>query len=240
MTAHIGLHGFTQSGRMFDELSHYLARPLLASDLPGHGRAGNLPATTQAVMAIIDEAAMGLPPVLVGYSMGARLALQYAVDRPTEALVLISGSPGIVDPGERERRREADARLAEVLIEKGLEGFIDDWLAAPMFAGLHDRDPLWQAVDRQHRLANSPADVARALIGLGQGTQPYVGNRLAEIEAPTLIVAGMADEKYVAIAEDMARRISGARLEILVGHGHALVGEAPAQLGDLINRFLHD
>ncbi|MBK5265830.1 MAG: alpha/beta fold hydrolase [Acidimicrobiia bacterium] len=239
MSALIGLHGFTQAGRMFDELSHYLPRHIEAPDLPGHGASSDLPATFESVVGLIEWLAGGEPPVLIGYSMGGRLALRYALERPVAGLVLISAGPGIAHPAEREERRINDEGLAAGLAVEGVEAFIDQWLGNPMFGGLTKRHEIWRAVDRETRLLSSAEGLARALVGYGQGSQPYLGDRLAELRVPTLIVAGADDAKYVAIARTMHGAIDGSRLAIIEGVGHAVVGEDPAELGDLISRFLY-
>ncbi len=239
MSALIGLHGFTQSGRMFDELSHYLPRHLEAPDLPGHGGSSDVPTTFDSVVGLVDWLAAGEPPMLVGYSMGGRLALRYAVERPVAGLVIISAGPGISDPQERADRRSADGRLAEAIVEGGMEPFVDQWLANPLFAGLAKRHEIWRAVDRESRLLGSASGLARALVDYGPGTQPYLGDRMAEIAAPTLIVAGDEDAKYVEIAHEMHAAIAGSVLAMIPGAGHALVGEKPAELGETISRFLY-
>jgi 2-succinyl-6-hydroxy-2,4-cyclohexadiene-1-carboxylate synthase len=239
VSALIGLHGFTQAGRMFDELSHYLPRHVEAPDLPGHGGSSDLPTTFESVISLIEWLAAGEPPVLIGYSMGGRLALRYALERPAERLVLISAGPGIADEGDRDNRRQSDQRLAATLSEDGVEAFVDQWLANPLFTGLGRRHEIWRAVDRETRLLNSAPGLASALVDFGQGTQPYLGDRLSELAVPTLIVAGANDPKYVGIARSMHADVEDSQLVIIEGAGHALVGEAPAELGDCISHFLY-
>ncbi len=224
---------------MFDELSHYLPRHVEAPDLPGHGGSSDLPTTFESVTSLIEWLAAGEPPVLIGYSMGGRLALRYALERPVERLVLISAGPGIGDAAAREERRQSDERLAATLTDDGTAGFVDQWLANPMFAGLGRRHEIWRAVDRETRLLNSAKGLASALVDFGQGTQPYLGDRLFDLAVPTLIVAGADDPKYVAIAGSMHAAIKDSQLAIIEGAGHAVVGEAPAELGDRISHFLY-
>ncbi len=224
---------------MFDELSHYLPRHVEAPDLPGHGGSSDLPTTFESVTSLIEWLAAGEPPVLIGYSMGGRLALRYALERPVERLVLISAGPGIGDAVAREERRQSDERLAATLTGDDTEAFIDEWLAKPLFAGLGRRHEIWRAVDRETRLLNSAQGLASALVDFGQGTQPYLGDRLSDLAVPTLIVAGADDSKYVAIAGSMHAAIKDSQLAIIKGAGHAVVGEAPAELGDRISHFLY-
>src|SRR5207253_1856901 len=81
----------------------------LGSGLPGQGRSP--PATGWD--AALDELGEGLGPGpfhLAGYSMGARLALAFAMRFPerVRSLALESGSPGLADLAERTRRQSED------------------------------------------------------------------------------------------------------------------------------------
>ena len=74
----------------------------------------------------------------LGYSMGARFCLHVALANPelVRGLVLLGGTAGIEDPAEREQRRQQDLATAARIERDGLEAFLDDWLAQPLFAGL--------------------------------------------------------------------------------------------------------
>jgi len=222
------LHGFTHTGRSWAEVlagvgERYRA---FAPDLPGHGdMAWRRPATPGAVVAHLRA----LAPVryaLCGYSMGARLALRAALDLPgrVERLVLVSGGPGIADAAERARRLEADRALADRIEAFGVERFVEEWSAQPLFDGL----PRAMAdAARADRLRNEPHGLAAALRGMGQGATAPAWDRLGELEMPVAILAGERDEKYAAIAAAMAERIPGAGLVVVPGAGHALHLERP-------------
>ncbi len=227
---------------MFAELEAELGWPLVAPDLPGHGSAAGVPATLDAAFGIVgaavDEVA-GLP-VLLGYSMGGRIALRYALEQPgaVGALVLVSVSPGIPDPSTLVSRRREDAALADRIERIGIEAFIAEWLARPMFAGLARRGESWLEADRRLRRGNTAAGLAAALRGLGQGALGDVTPRLGELALPTLLVAGGADPAYRAHAEGMAGHLPQPAVAVVAGVGHAVVGEAPAQLAAAVRSFL--
>jgi len=171
------------------------------------------------------------PAEYVGYSMGGRLCLQLALDRPSTVhrLVLVSASPGIEDPEERAARREADVALAREIEQDGVEAFLERWLAQPLFATL----PRERARVAERVAANTVEKLTHQVRTLGQGTQPSNWWRLGALTMPVLIVAGALDRKYVEIARRMAAAIPDARLEIVDGAGHACHLERPETVAHL-------
>ena len=238
----VALHGFTQTGAMFAELADLLGREILAPDLPGHGRSVGVHVSfSSAVSGVVEVlASAGGAVLLAGYSQGGRVALAVALERPelVSHLVLLSASAGIEDEVERSERLRADAELAAVLQMDGLGTFLDRWLDLPMFEGLEKRGATWRAADRAARLENTPDGLAAALVGVGQGTQPYLGGRLGELHMPVLVVAGGLDRKYVSIATAMSRSLPYGQLRVVPATGHAVIGEQPWVVADLILGFL--
>jgi 2-succinyl-6-hydroxy-2,4-cyclohexadiene-1-carboxylate synthase len=157
--------------------------------------------------------------VLVGYSMGARMALHVALVAPgnVTALVLVSGTPGIEDEAERVVRRTADDTLADRIEEIGSARFVDEWLANPMFAGLPE-----EHAQRSARAANPAAGLAGSLRSAGTGTQDNLWPRLGEITCPVLVVTGMLDAKFAVIGERMAAALPRADLRCIAGAGHTV------------------
>jgi 2-succinyl-6-hydroxy-2,4-cyclohexadiene-1-carboxylate synthase len=159
---------------------------------------------------------------LCGYSMGGRIALHVALalSERVERLVLIGASPGIADPKERMERREADDRLADEIEHSTIQEFADRWGANPVLAG----QPEWIRADR---LRSAPAGLARALRGLGTGALPSLWDRLGELRMPVVLVVGEHDEKFRAIAEQMASALPRSDVVVVPGVGHAVHLEAP-------------
>lgn len=238
----VSLHGFTQTGAMYAELADLLDREVLAPDLPGHGRSSECPASFDTAIAAVIEvlAGMGDAVPLVGYSQGGRVALAVALARPelVSNLVLMSATPGIEDEVKRIERRRADEAMAAEILQIGVPAFIPRWLERGMFDGLRKRDAEWQASDNAARRENTAVGLAAALVGMGQGAQPYLGDRLGDLPMPVLVVAGELDQKYASRARAMCGELRAGSLEIVPGAGHAVLGENPQAVAELVSWFL--
>jgi 2-succinyl-6-hydroxy-2,4-cyclohexadiene-1-carboxylate synthase len=233
------LHGFTQTHHHWHACARLIARhlgddPTLAFvDMPGHGL------SSDAHLTIEDAApcllALGGPGTYVGYSMGARHALSAACSGAPEIerRVLVGGTAGLADPAERIARIADDEAKARHLEQVGVEAFIDEWLAQPMFAGLEVRPD-----DRAHRLRNSVDGLAASLRLAGTGAQQPVWEMLDAITIPVLVLAGERDSKFTEIGLRMASAISNGTFAAIPGAGHAAHAEQPDATAALIAQWL--
>ena len=232
-------HGFTQTGRLWGPFGDALAahRLLVRVDLPGHGGSAAVRADLPAAGDLLLGAAGGDGPVdVLGYSLGARVALHAALRHPgrVRRLVLVGGTPGIEDPDARAARRRRDEATADELERSGdLEGFLRRWLAAPMFAGL--RSP-----GMAERLRNTPAGLASSLRLAGTGAQLPLWDALGGLHVPVLVVAGAADVRFAGAGGRMARALPDAALSLVPGAGHAAHLEQPALAAAIVAGFLGD
>lgn len=243
------IHGFTGSSVSWSRQVPALREHhrTISVDLLGHGRS-DAPADParygierQAADLAALLSALGVARAdVLGYSMGARLALRLTIDHPTrvERLVLEGPSAGIADAGERSRRREADGRLADGLESDGVAAFVDVWEAQPLFASHAGLPDDVRAEIRRERLSQRAIGLANALRGAGQGAMVPMQGRLAEIHAPCLVIAGELDRVGLARATEVAEGIERARLEIVAGAGHTPHLERPQEFGCLIDSFL--
>lgn len=230
------LHGFTQNLRCWGRFADLLAEHfrLVLVDAPGHGASGHDDADLPTAARLLGETAGRC--CYLGYSMGARICLRLALDRPdlVERLVLISASPGIEDDSAREARRISDERLARDLEQTSLDVFLRRWLANPLFAGLDEETSLFE-----QRLANRPDGLARSLLACGQGAHPSMWPELGELRCPVLLVAGGRDTKYVRLARRIADALGGrATVAIVPGTSHAPHLQQPEQVAETVVRWI--
>ena len=237
------LHGFLGSGADWAPVAPPLADAfrLVAPDLPGHGLAVGLPdgaytmdGAADALVAALDRAGVDRA-LVVGYSMGGRLALHLALRHPEHVarLVLLGGSPGLRTEAERAARRALDAERADA-IRRDLPAFLDRWYRMPLFATLTERQ---RATLVRRRSRNDPAELGRSLAGMGTGVQPSHWEDLGRIRIPAWAVAGSKDAKFVGLACAMAEAGPFEAVE-LPGLGHALIEEDPEALAALLGRLL--
>ena len=229
------LHGFTNTGASWSPVREQLGERYraIAPDIRGHGGSSELePVTLEAVLSDVERLVDG-PFTLAGYSMGGRIALHYALSRSdrVQRLVLVGASPGIADAAERAERRLADERLADELEHSTIGEFAARWEQTPVLA---EQPAEVRRAARADRLHNTTGGLARALRGLGTGVLPSVWDRLAELTMPVVLIVGERDRKFRAVAEQMARAIPSASIELISGAGHAVHLEAPELVAALL------
>ena len=195
----------------------------------------DVPARDTFAATAISIGMQGKRAVYVGYSMGGRIALRLALDRPelVSALVLVSSTAGIDDEAARRERIASDEELAESVLRDGVDAFLEQWLAQPLFAtvppdapGLHERHGL------------SARYLAHCLRVLGAGAMEPMWDRLPELAMPVALVTGKADAKYEKIALSMLERMRGDVVHVRLDGGHSLPLEQPAVLGGFIASFV--
>lgn len=233
------LHGFTQTHHSWHRCAALvgagLGRPTTLSfpDLPGHGLSSTETAgIADAATELADTLGSG---TVIGYSMGGRTALHVALvpGNRVDRLVLIGATAGLADPHERRARRVADEERAARVERIGVDAFLDEWLAAPLFATL-PTDP----AGLEQRRQNTAAGLAHSLRTAGTGAQESLWDRLAEIEVPVLVLAGALDDKFTSIGRAMAERLSDATFATVAGAGHAAHSEQPESVADTIATWL--
>jgi 2-succinyl-6-hydroxy-2,4-cyclohexadiene-1-carboxylate synthase len=173
--------------------------------------------------------------IVVGYSMGGRLALHAALRTSFAGLVVLGASAGIADTDERRRRREADFALAEWIEMHSIHEVVERWERNRVFAS---QSPALVAAQRAGRLAHAPGDLARLLRSAGQGALEPIWDRLRELRMPVLALAGENDSTYRSAAKRIASLVPGGSSGVIAGAGHAAHLEAPDAVGDAILTFV--
>ena len=239
MSALLALHGFTGSPRSWDFLPHQPTVRRFVPALVGHSGSAAGPDVVDFEAEVDRLARLSAEAEalhVVGYSLGARLALGLAIRHPARVsgLTLISGHPGLDSETERFARRAADERWCELLLTRGSLAFVDAWQAQPLWATQARLDPVLLSRKRSERLSHDPLGLARSLRVTGLAEMPDYRRGLAQLELPLTLIAGNLDAKFRKLAEQMASTVAHAELVIVDGAGHDLLLERPELISEVI------
>ena len=193
--------------------------------------------TLEGCLAAIRHTGRG--GVLVGYSMGGRLALRAALREPGayRALVLLGATPGIDNEPERRARKAADDDLAGFIEDSSIAEVVRHWESQPIFA---TQSSEVVARQRPDRLSHDPRKLAALLRATGQGAVAPVWDALDTLRMPVLAAAGENDDKYAEIAHRMAAALPNGRAALVRRAGHAAHLEQPVAFADLLLEFLDE
>jgi 2-succinyl-6-hydroxy-2,4-cyclohexadiene-1-carboxylate synthase len=228
------VHGFTQTGKSWATAAQAIGDSTNTFvDAPDHGESQGVTLSLQETGDELADIAFG--KVLVGYSMGARMALHAAIQHPyaMTGLVLVSGTPGIEDDSERAARVKADEELASRIESIGTSAFIQEWIRQPLFA-----KSKFSKEEIEDRSRNMPASLATSLRKCGTGQQEPLWVQLQEINIPVLLICGVRDEKFSDIAKRMNQLIPHSTLRILDKAGHNAHLDQPEAFAQAINWWL--
>ena len=243
------LHGFTGSaagwGHHIDTLADSGLR-IIAVDLPGHGQTDapedakrySIENCQKDILAVLQ--ALGVKKgeaIILGYSMGGRIALYVAFSGYFHALILESASPGMEDAAERAERRASDEALAASIDSEGVPAFVEHWERLPLFASQKMLSRQCREDLHKQRLQNNATGLAQSLRGVGTGVQPSLYAQLPSLHMPVLLIAGELDTKFTMIAKRMAIELPQSQLHIVPAAGHTVHLEQPQLFTSLVRDF---
>lgn len=245
MTTAVLIHGFSGGPASWRRVEAVLDAPSHALAIRGHG--GESPPTPSEGPASFEaevdrlgalvRAETPAPRLVVGYSLGGRLALGLLVRHPDLffGAALIGANPGLGGEDARMARRRDDERWARLIEEEGLAVFDDEWSALPLFASQHDLDAVRLAEQRRVRFSHDPAALAAAMRTLGLGVMPDYRPALRDVACRVELIVGGLDTKFSGLARQMAGLLPAATVRVVGGVGHNVPLEAPARLARLLN-----
>lgn len=235
MTA-VLLHGFAQDASAWQQVleAWQPEQPVLALDLPGHASAGavrqgwssNLEAVAERIGSQLAHC------LLIGYSLGARVALGLVAAGLARRAVLIGVNPGL-PPLEREARRRSDREWIELLRAQGIDAFAERWEAQALFSTQGRAAPAVREARRAARRRHHPEALAASLEHMGLGAMPDYWPVLGALEIS--LVVGAEDDKFRRLAE-RAHSQAHRPLEIVAESGHDVPLEQPARLAAILRR----
>ena len=242
----IAFHGFMGVGRDFEPFEKACGRTFWSPDLIGHGAFQCMDSSQYGLDAQLEYWSNRIPDgsVLIGYSMGGRLALQFACRYPNKlaGLVLIGATPGIQEEKARIQRQHWDRIQANRIVEMGVETFYNEWQKMPIIATQQNISPSIQAEMKSARLAQSIEGLSQSMLHFGTGTMQACWDALQDLQVPTLLMVGEHDLKYREIAFQMLGRIpkNKSSLAIISKTGHCAHLESLEECSRILVRWLSE
>lgn len=241
------LHGFTSSQQTWDSIYNQLISDyqVLTIDLPGHGetkvaKSKTMKAFSEDFKALLDYLQLNKIHLL-GYSMGGRTALSFANYYPEmiSSLILESASPGIAEENARLKRQKADKLLAEKILEEGIESFVNDWEALPLFETQKNLPQDIQDEIRSERLNQTKEGLSMSLVSMGTGTQKSWWESLSKASYPVTLIVGEADLKFIKTNKEMNELYKDAKLYTIKEAGHCIHLERETEFMKVIQTHMN-
>ena len=237
------LHGGAQNAHTWDTVALALGRPLLAVDLPGHGRSDwredrdywpwrNAEAVAEVISQVAPEAR-----AVIGMSLGGLTAIRLAAEHPelVRRLVVVDVTPGV--------DMQKSAPIAEFV--QGPDTF-------PSFDELLERTVRYNPTRSESSLRRGILHNARPL---EDGTWAWRYDKLrppggelhfaplwddvARLDQPTMLMVGSLSGVVVSEdVEEFRRRKPDVRVEVVEDAGHSIQGDQPLELARLLSDFV--
>ena len=241
------LHGGAQNAHTWDTVALALDRPLVAVDLPGHGRSDHRPAHNYGPASMADDVAVAVEALapgagaVVGMSLGGLTAVCLAADhrRLVRRLGVVDVTPGtdhskaepiiaFVDGPEHFDSFEA---ILERTVEHNPTRSVSSLRRGVLHNAHETADGRWTWNYDRMRDWESGAGAEMTFEGLWE--------KVSRIAAPTALWQGGAwsvvDD---ADAAEWMRRLPGTVHEVVDGAGHSIQGDRPLELAALIEELL--
>ena len=247
-TPFVMIHAGIADCRMWEaEFAHFVqSHQVLRFDMRGYGKsppaAGefNIQDDLRALLAFLD---IGAPVILMGCSIGAGLAIDYALTHPedVQSLILVGGEPAGFEadvewPEElfaqsEQAFKSGDAdRVAEIDMRIWFDGF-----------GRSAENLNREARKRGFEMARLVAE--HELKGIGTHVRKTFENpavdRLAELKMPSLVIIGENDLPILKLAADyLTTHIPDATRALISDAAHLPNLEHPEQFRAIVEDFL--
>lgn len=211
MTKILALHGFLGQSLDWTALSKHLPLTSIDLTLVSHPKLG---------LKAWGNAFKPEQRILLGYSLGGRLALHALAAEPSrwEAAVIISTHPGLKSEGEKQKKLLNDRSWADRFRTEPWPKLMEAWNRQPVFLG------------RPQTLKRNESDYNRELLGemltgWSLGTQEDLSGIIAMLPMPILWIAGEDDVAYSKLAKSLTFANPRSKVWIAPQAGHRVPWE---------------
>ncbi len=198
------LHGFLGSVNEYLKVASFLPYQTELLSLPNHG-CSDANVDFSNVNSWLEEQLITLKVkecVLYGYSLGGRIALNYALnqERPKikiRGLIIESANIGLVDKEQKNLRLKNDKEWAQKFSSQDMQATLQEWYEQPLFANLSQEDKEFLVRSKK---SLSGKKMAECLVNLSLAKMPFMGEKLKQSNLPIKYLYGEKDEKFSLVA----------------------------------------
>lgn len=241
------VHGTFGSGSDWERIEHHVRNQTnyttSAITLPGHANRP-LEEHPSAFLQLISalRAELTQPSIVIGYSLGGRIALQTVLQHvdslPVMGLVLEGAHPGLSDPAERLHRAQEDRSRAQQIRALGLPHFLKDWYRLPLFALEEQNEQTMEAFIHERAQHRDPNAIARILEESSPGRVPSLWHDIPTLKVPLCFIHGENDPKYAGVAREIQRIHPPTSISAIPRAGHNTHRDAPDAFTDALLAFV--
>jgi len=232
------LHGLLGSSEDWQQTqTHLQDYQSIRIDLPGHGMSALNSCNNfreccdQISDTLLTQIAPHQPIVLVGYSLGGRIAmtgvaLNYFPSLNIQQLIVEGGNFGLVSEAEKQARLDNDQLWATRFSSEPIEQVLSDWYQQAVFSSLNHEQ-------RQKLIAKRSANLGQAVANMLMATslakQDYLLDTLKRSGVATHYICGEKDNKFSQLAER-----SGLSFSQVAKAGHNVHNEQPRSFAEVV------
>ncbi|MEL0630762.1 2-succinyl-6-hydroxy-2,4-cyclohexadiene-1-carboxylate synthase [Psychromonas aquatilis] len=240
------LHGFLGNGKDWEKIINHLKNDFhcVTIDLPGHGlSAGNLAPLDngfahchQLIRSALDSLNISTY-VMVGYSLGGRIALDYARtqnDPNLTLLILESSHIGLENDQQKKQRYQFDLNWAECFSTEAMEESLYQWYEQSIFEDFTTKKKTEMIEKRCH---NYGVFLANMLLSTSLAKQENAWSFLNQTDLPIIYLFGELDTKLSALAKKIDT--TNAKTCCFDGLGHNLHQQDPMKYADNIKQLFN-
>jgi 2-succinyl-6-hydroxy-2,4-cyclohexadiene-1-carboxylate synthase len=171
--------------------------------------------------------------ILLGYSLGGRLAMHALLDNPKfwSAAIIVSADPGVETLAEKTVRWQCDLKWANRFLSDPWEEVIANWNDRKVFSG-------GKTFFVRHERDYSRLSLATSLQNWSLGRQDNLRPLLKNLPVPLLWIAGENDLIYKNIANNMTFSNCSSQVWVAPGAGHRVPWDCSEAFQQKISEFI--
>ncbi len=243
------LHGFLGNSTDWQDIINKLSEVThcYAIDLPGHGKSEHIFLDENNGFAQVDSLLQHTLKqhhiekyILVGYSLGGRLAMYHASNQIKKhitglcGLIIESSHYGLADEQLKDDRWLRDTHWAKRLEHAPLSQSISHWYKQGVFSSLSVAQKQ-QLIDSKQAICRR--GVAHMLRSTSLAKQQYLIHDIEKISFPVYYLYGNKDDKYQQIAKQLKGYAGNVNLHGFDAAGHNVHFEQPKAFAKLIKNL---